>query len=527
MYWQHSPISLNSAATFPSKKSSAAAPPHCSWPLPACGAFLGVQRGQADEFGVRVSNASAALIIEKTAGTAAKFAARTNVGTVSIPGLPDLDLSGPTALEINRLGRSITANIPDLSGVNIPLSFSTGDLVNRFGGNLDLDIDGFTRLTGAIAFEKQTDNGTTEIRVAGTGINTFLGRNDDGTVGNSDDVGVRITNARLGAVLYRTSAGATSFAVDAKGTATLVGVDGFTLTGDLSARINTTGGAVNETINMPSGSPVVLTFGATEAAAVFSGTVTAEVSQFATISGAFSVASSANRLTVAASGVTAFVGNGDLGVNVTAGNLGAVIKTDTKKFAVVASGDAALQGVSGLTVTGGGSVRINKLGETINETISTPGGPVEVNFTSATDILQVRGTLNLQFQSFVYASGDFLLEKTQVSDLTTITLAASNLNAFLGVNYGVAGEFGVKVTGGWRCDADRKTGQQCGEVCDQHNRWHSRPRWAFRRGPHWSSGPEHQQARPHDRHQHSGTQRRDLPAELHSAGHGSAVRWRH
>ena len=58
------------------------------------GAFLGVQRGQADEFGVRVSNASAALIIEKTAGTAAKFAARTNVGTVSIPGLPDLDLRG-------------------------------------------------------------------------------------------------------------------------------------------------------------------------------------------------------------------------------------------------------------------------------------------------------------------------------------------------------------------------------------------------------------------------------------------------
>ncbi|MGV2332774.1 MAG UNVERIFIED_CONTAM: hypothetical protein LVR18_01050 [Planctomycetaceae bacterium] len=112
-----------------------------------------------------------------------------------------------------------------------------------------------------------------------------------------------------------------------------------------------------------------------------------------------------------------------------------------------ASGDAALEGVSGLTVTGTGSVRINKMGEAVNETITTPSGNVDVVFADGTDILQVRSTLNLQFENFVYASGDFLLEKTQVSDLTTITLAASNLNAFLGVNYGVAGEFGVKVTG--------------------------------------------------------------------------------
>jgi hypothetical protein len=72
---------------------------------------------------------------------------------------------------------------------------------------------------------------------------------------------------------------------------------------------------------------------------------------------------------------------------------------------------------------------------------------VDVVFADGTDILQVRSTLNLQFENFVYASGDFLLEKTQVSDLTTTTLAASNLNAFLGVNYGITGEFGVKVSG--------------------------------------------------------------------------------
>jgi hypothetical protein len=85
------------------------------------------------------------------------------------------------------------------------------------------------------------------------------------------------------------------------------------------------------------------------------------------------------------------VGNGDLGVNITAGKLGAVINTETKKFAAVASGTAALQGVDGLTVTGSGSVRINQLDAAIDETICTPGGPVEVKFTSDADVLQVRG----------------------------------------------------------------------------------------------------------------------------------------
>jgi hypothetical protein len=152
----------------------------------------------------------------------------------------------------------------------------------------------------------------TEIRVAGTNINAVLGSNPDGIIGNSDDVGARITSAKLGAVLFRKDNGDTSDAIDAKGTASLVGVDGVTVTGDLAARVNTTGGAVNRTINLPNNETVKVEFGATEAAAVFSGTVTASFSQFATVAGSFAVAKSGNKLTVAAAGVTAFVGTGDL-----------------------------------------------------------------------------------------------------------------------------------------------------------------------------------------------------------------------
>jgi hypothetical protein len=133
--------------------------------------FLGTQRGLTDEFGIRVSNAAAALVIEKPSGLAPKFAVRTNLGTVSIPGLPDLDLDGLTNLEINRLGRIINVSIPDLNGVNIPLSFAAPDLINRFGGSLKLDIENFTTLEGRFSFEKLQTAGMTEIRVAGTNIN--------------------------------------------------------------------------------------------------------------------------------------------------------------------------------------------------------------------------------------------------------------------------------------------------------------------------------------------------------------------
>ncbi|MFN9038206.1 MAG: hypothetical protein ACK5YO_18040, partial [Planctomyces sp.] len=146
------------------------------------------------------------------------------------------------------------------------------------------------------------------------------------------------------------------------------------------------------------------------------------------------------RLTVAGSNITAQVGADSLAVKVTNGQLGIVVQTDTAKFAAVASGNTALEGIDGLTVTGTGSVRINRLGATINETIATPTGSVLVNFDTNTDVTQIRSTLTLQFQNYVYASGDFLVEKTTVADLTTFTLAASNLNAFLGVNYNAAGE---------------------------------------------------------------------------------------
>ncbi|MFM8477691.1 MAG: beta strand repeat-containing protein, partial [Planctomycetaceae bacterium] len=336
------------------------------------GAFLGVQRGTANEFGVGISDASAALVIEKTAGTPVKFAAETHAGTVSISGLPDLDLSGLAALEINQLGRSVNLNIPDPDGRNIPLSFLTAEDVHRFGGALDLGIDNFTRLSGNFAFEKQVDHGTLEILVAATNIEAFLGSNSDGLIGTSDDVGVKITAATLGAAFYRNADGDVSYALDARGRSAFVGLDGIQLEADLAARVNTTGGAVDETITFPDDTTVRIVFTEDELDPVFSGHVTAAAGTFATLDGFFSVTSTADSLKIAASGVTGFVGADDTGVSLSSGNLGLVIDTNSGRYALVAAGEIAVSGIDGLTATGDASVRINSLGEAITETISTP-----------------------------------------------------------------------------------------------------------------------------------------------------------
>jgi hypothetical protein len=145
------------------------------------------------------------MLIEKQGSNAAKYAISTTGGTAGLVGLSGVDLTGPLALNINKLGRTIATNIPAPSGATFPLNFTAPDPVQRFGGDINLNIAGFTTLTGTYGFEIETASGATEIRVAGTNINAVLGSNPDGIIGNADDVGARISNAKLGAALPHSS----------------------------------------------------------------------------------------------------------------------------------------------------------------------------------------------------------------------------------------------------------------------------------------------------------------------------------
>jgi hypothetical protein len=256
-------------------------------------------------------------------------------------------------------------------------------------------------------------------------------------------------------------------------------------------------------------------FASTEAAAVFKGTVTAEITQFASISGGFAVSKDGSKLTIAAAGVTAFVGTGNLGVRVTDGKLGVVVKTDTKKFAAVASGTAALEGVDGLTVTGTGSVRINKLGTSINETITTPSGDVTVKFDNGTEICRSVGRSTCSSRISFMPLAIFCLKRLKVVILPRLPLPPVISMRSLGVNYGVTGEFGVKVTAAGVAMLIEKQGSNAAKYAISTT--------GGTAGLVGLSGvdltgplcAEHQQTRPHHRHQYPRPQRRDLPAELY------------
>jgi hypothetical protein len=92
------------------------------------------------------------MLIEKQGSNAAKYAISTTGGTAGLVGLSGVDLTGPLALNINKLGRTIATNIPAPGGATFPLNFTVPDTVQRFGGDINLNVAGFTTLDRHLRF---------------------------------------------------------------------------------------------------------------------------------------------------------------------------------------------------------------------------------------------------------------------------------------------------------------------------------------------------------------------------------------
>jgi hypothetical protein len=106
-----------------------------------------------------------------------------------------------------------------------------------------------------------------------------------------------------------------------------------------------------------------------------SGTLSGTVASFANVTGSFSfqrtVKEGVTRLTVGATGVTAFVGNNfgatnATGVELTGGKLGLVVLEKTAsaaaKYALTASGTTTLKGLSPLTLSGNLDLQVQRFG---------------------------------------------------------------------------------------------------------------------------------------------------------------------
>lgn len=360
--------------------------------------------------GLHISNAGGSILVLPT-GTALDV-----YGSAALEGIDPLSLSGTLHVRMNNTGGAINQTVP------APAPNNPGQTINQtltFAGNQTLLVSGtatlgigdgsgntFVSLTGGFSFStsSSTTNNitTTKVLVGAAGINAFLGAGDPN---GSGAMGVQITNANLGLAIISTTNNSTSahtsgYAVNAAGSAALLGIPALSLSGNLSIKADTAG-MVHEMVQVPDPSnpgstlPVSIDFTGNTMPA-FAGSVSLAIAdpndstkQFVSLSGDFSftrtVAGSTTTLSAAVTNASAFVGVGGtnpIGVQLTGGSLGLVMIKNgmaASTYALAASGNVSIVGLPGLYVGGNVSIESNTTGSAQHNPAGGPdiptGGP--------------------------------------------------------------------------------------------------------------------------------------------------------
>ena len=437
--------------------------------------------------------APVALGTTKTALTAS--------GGARLLGIDGLELSGTLSLMKNDTGFTTdlgdgyvvyeTLDIPDPNDPENPITIEVkfrGDVSLGLSGTLTFRIlnttsgEEFVSLTGGFAFEKseviKNSVTTTKLKVGAAGVETFLGvgpakiadtstQDPDDKIINPDAMGILIDDAELGLVLFKRvdsnnpTASTSSYAIDASGSATLLGIDALSLSGSLGVRVNTTGRTVDETVTVPlpegGSKPVHIVFTNTSSQPVISGTACLELAGVVRLTGGFSfsrkVTGSETRIVAAAAGIEAFVGanagtDDAIGVKATINSLGVVLVkegTGTTSYALQGEGGVALVGLDGLDVTGNASLRINQTGRAIDETILVPnpsydpdipagaGNPLTIDasvvYTSASMVQAFEGSLVFEVVDVFRMTGTVSFRKmptgTVIVDVPTASVSVT------------------------------------------------------------------------------------------------------
>ena len=458
-------------------------------------AFLGANEGQPGETGLRVTGASLGLLFFKTVNTAlmtqapATYALVASGGTNQLVGVPGLTLgSNGLLVKVNKTGTDVTdgmgmPRVISTPGGNVTLDFTaTGSQnVTSVEGHITLIITGFVSLEGDFSFTRTEDLGsqTTKLLVGASGVNAFLGVNEE----MPGETGVRITGASLGLVIYKKPvdpmnpmAPTSTYALDASASAELVGFGDVTLSaGMIGVRVNTTGGAVDETVTVL-GTMVPIQFSASEGnVKAFSGAdVTLSISGFVSLRGSFSFQKSTTgnvtEIQVAATGVDVFLGANmgqpdETGVRINDASLGLILFKNTmtnaaSTYALSATGGVELVGVTNVTLTGFLAVKINNTGTNVTDNmgaprvLTTPTGSVTLDFltTGMTNVKSLSGSVVFGLTGFTTLTANFSFQKTETVMSPTVTktqidVSATMVNVFLGANEGAANETGLRITG--------------------------------------------------------------------------------
>ncbi|MEY3228106.1 MAG: hypothetical protein RLZZ536_2725, partial [Planctomycetota bacterium] len=272
-----------------------------------------------------------------------------------------------------------------------------------------------------------------------------------GTTDTADDIGVSFSGGTL--LGYIAPDG--TYAFNASGAAKLDGVSDLTLSGTLSAQKNTTGAAVQKSITVGG---VTTTLEVAKDLSRVGGSVTL-TTPIANLSADFAVettGTSPNREVVfGATNVSTFVGDtkgttdttDDVGVSFSGATLVGYIAPDGK-YAFSASGNAALAGVDGLTLSGTLSARRNTTGTNVSREFNVDGQTLPLNVNAG--VSGIRGTnvtLGTPLGSF---TGNFLAENQTTASGTELILGVTGISGLLGSanGPGEADDTGIRYSDG-------------------------------------------------------------------------------
>lgn len=396
--------------------------------------------------GVQITGASFGLLLPGDGTYALKA-----TGDGALTGIPNFTLSGTMLAERNTTGADVDRTITFGEG---SVTIDVASNARRFADTgLGLNVAGFVSVSGDVGFDLSDDD---LIAVAD---------NVKATLTGGDLFSVGVVGGSLG--LVATAEDTT--ALEVRGGVWLSGGGFASVTADaVTVQYNETGLAyTGQTIAV---GEVSHTFGDIPASTTLKAVSVQNLQ--AEFGGAFHLAGdlafesedatdgdnlTTREITVGASGVDVFLGANrgtadETGVRVDAAKLGLVLRStkvagedwNPATYAMVAEGDASLVGVDGLTLSGSLAAQVNRMGAPVNETITTPGGDVEIQFDSADDVTQLEGTVTLGIDGFVHVSGSMAFRKGDTAmatlsdglekEVSVVTVGASDVDIFVGVN---------------------------------------------------------------------------------------------
>ena len=310
-----------------------------------------------------------------------------------------------TLLTLAAAPVSLAVNTRPVAALGLP----AGPFVRVVATGVTLALGSLGSLAGSVSFERQTGTGGAAVVVLGlAGVTASVGANQLLT----DGAGLLVVQGAgvAGVVSGRVGTGAGS---------------GFTASADALLRVNTTQGAVEQTVVLD-GQSLEVSFSAAEAAAnpggVFALSLTGAVLDVAgvvSVKGDFTFTTVDGRTVFAGRGLTLFVGLGPAwladgspnplarGLLVTGATVGLVragagTVADPYVHALTASGTVQLVGVAGISLAGTLSVRLNQLGQLFSVSVPVAGGdPVVIAFVSgeagstSTPFTAITGNLTL------------------------------------------------------------------------------------------------------------------------------------